>query len=391
MSLAPFNLSPDLKRLRDEGYVVQIRGGLLIMREVPYVNSEKQVRVGALISSLNMAGDVTCKPDTHVMHFDGDYPCTPDGTPIRQISHSSGDFNLGHGVIAKHSFSSKPEGGYADYYEKMTTYAAILSGPAAVLKPSASPRVFRVPEENEDSVFNYTETASDRAGIGSLSERLAAEKVGIFGLGGTGSYVLDFVAKTPVREIRLFDGDEFLQHNAFRAPGAPSLDELREAPKKVDYLREIYSRMHRKIVAHAMPVTADNLHLLDGITFGFLCIDSGDAKRLIVEKLETLGVAFIDAGMGLELVAGSLGGILRVTASTPEKRDHVRQGRIPFTGGGADDVYASNIQIADLYELNAVLAVVKWKKLRGFYRDLEREHHCTYTTDGNLLLNGDSA
>ena len=39
--------------------------------------------------------------------------------------------------------------------------------------------------------------------------------------------------------------------------------------------------------------------------------------------------------------------------------------------------------------LNAVLAVIKWKKLRGFYRDLEREHHCTYTTDGNMLLNGD--
>ncbi len=31
------------------------------------------------------------------------------------------------------------------------------------------------------------------------------------------------------------------------------------------------------------------------------------------------------------------------------------------------------------------------KKIRGFYRDLEREHHCTYTTDGNMLINGDLA
>ena len=48
-------------------------------------------------------------------------------------------------------------------------------------------------------------------------------------------------------------------------------------------------------------------------------------------------------------------------------------------------------QVADLNALNAVLAVVKWKKIRGFYRDLEREHHCTYTTDGNMLITGDLA
>ena len=69
MSHAPFSLSPDLKRLRDEGYFVQIRGGFLIMRDVPYVNAQRQVQTGSLISSLEMAGDVTCKlnkPGAHV-------------------------------------------------------------------------------------------------------------------------------------------------------------------------------------------------------------------------------------------------------------------------------------------------------------------------------------
>lgn len=389
MSPAPFSRNADLKRLRDEGYFVQIRGGFLVMREVPYVNAQREVRTGTLISSLTMAGDETRTPDTHVIHFDGDFPCRSDGTPIQQISHQSGDFDLGHGLKAKHSFSSKPEGGYTDYFHKMTTYAAILSGPAEVLKPEMSPRTFRTPEAEEDSVFNYTETASDRVGIGALTEKLEGEIIAIIGLGGTGSYVLDFVAKTPVREIWLFDGDEFLQHNAFRTPGAPTIEELREAPKKVDYLKGIYSRMHRGVVAHAVALNADNLHLLDGITFAFLSMDAGEEKRLVVEKLEAMGVAFVDVGMGLELNEGSLGGILRVTTSTPEKRDHVHQGRISFAGGGEKDIYASNIQVADLNALNAVLAVIKWKKLRGFYRDLEQEHHCTYTTDGNMLLNGD--
>ena len=252
----------------------------------------------------------------------------------------------------------------------MTTYAAILSGPAAVLKPGVNPRTFRTPEDEDGSVFNYTETASDRVGIGALTERLSAEKVAFIGLGGTGSYALDLVAKTPVREIRLFDGDEFLQHNAFRTPGAPSITELREAPKKVDYLKGIYSNMHRGIVVHAAPIDATNLHLLDGITFAFVCMDAGEPNVSLSETggpRHRLCRCWHGARIGRRLIG-------RNSARhrhTPQKRDHVHQGRISFVGGG-DDLYSSNIQVADLNALNAVLAVVKWKKLRGFYRDLEQ-------------------
>ena len=149
--------------------------------------------------------------------------------------------------------------------------------------------------------------------------------------------------------------------------------------------------MHRGITAHPVALNVNNMELLDRVTFAFLCLDAGEAKRCVVKKLEAIGVSFVDVGMGLELTGGSLGGIIRVTASTPEKRDHVHQGRISFAGGGADDIYSSNIQVADLNALNAVLAVVKWKKIRGFYRDLENEHHSTYTTDGNMVVNGDFA
>ena len=118
-------------------------------------------------------------------------------------------------------------------------------------------------------------------------------------------------------------------------------------------------------------------------------MDAGEPKRLAVQRLEDMGVSFVDVGMGLELVNGSLGGILRVTASTPNKRDHFGK-RVSFEGGGVENLYASNIQVAELNMMNAALAVIKWKKLLGFYRDLENEHHCSYTTDGNMLLNGDS-
>jgi hypothetical protein len=389
MSPAPFARSADLRLLREEGYLVQIKGSLLVLREVPYLNATKELKRGALVSTLNLAGDVTQVPETHVMHWIGEYPCNVDGGPIEALRHQDNPNDLGQGLVAPHGFSNKPEGGYRDYHHKMTTYVAVISGPATTLSPGVSARGNALPEEEENSVFNYVETASGRAGIGALTERLAQDTVAIIGLGGTGGYVLDLVAKTPAPEIRLFDKDDFLSHNAFRGPGAPALDELREVPLKVDYWAAIYSRMRKRIIPHAVAIDAANAHLLDGVTLAFICIDDGPAKRAIIAKLEEIGASYVDVGMGLQLDDGSLGGILRVTTSTPENREHVHGGRIDFSDDRGQDLYATNIQVADLNALNAIMAVIKWKKLRGFYRDLEREHHSTYTTDGNMLLNGD--
>lgn len=389
MSPAPFARSADLKLLREEGYLVQIKSNFLVLREVPYLNAKKELKRGALVSTLNMAGDVTQVPDTHVMHWIGEYPCNVDGSPIEALRHQDNPTDLGQSLIARHGFSNKPEGGYRDYHHKMTTYVAVISGPATTRCAGASARGNAIPEEEENSVFHYIETASGRAGIGALTERLADDTVAVIGLGGTGGYVFDQVAKTPAKEIRLFDKDDFLSHNAFRGPGAPSLDELREVPLKVDYWAGIYSRMRKGIVPHPVALDASNVHLLDGVTFAFICIDDGPAKKAVIAKLEDIGASFVDVGMGLQLDDSSLGGILRVTTSTPEKREHVHGGRVDFSDDRGEDLYATNIQVADLNALNAIMAVIRWKKLRGFYRDLEREHHSTYTTDGNMLLNGD--
>jgi hypothetical protein len=237
-------------------------------------------------------------------------------------------------------------------------------------------------------VFHYIDTASSRAEITQVTRKLEIGPIGIVGLGGTGAYVLDLVAKTPVSEIRLFDGDCFSQHNAFRAPGAPSRDELEDSPKKVNYLKAIYSRMHRHIAAFDCFLTAENLEHLEGLDFVFLCLDGGVSKQAIVGKLETLGTPFIDVGMGINLVDNALYGILRVTTCTPDNREQIREKqRIPFTVGAGDDQYSKNIQIADLNAFNAALAVIRWKKLYGFYGDFEKEHFCTYTVDGNNLVN----
>lgn len=389
MSQRLISLSPDLKRLRDEGYNVTIRSGYLVIDEVPYVTSGNEVERGTLVCELTMAGEIADRPATHVMMFIGEFPCDQTGRPMQAIA-AGGAAQLAPDLHINFQFSSKPVGigSYANYYDKVRTYAAILSSPAHTLDPTSTPKTFPlVTIEEDESVFRYLDTASSRANILSAMARLRG-KIGIVGLGGTGSYVLDLVAKTCVDEIHLFDGDHFLSHNAFRAPGAPSVEELNVKPKKVDYLDAIYSRMRTGIFPHGVHLTEANLDLLNDITFAFLCIDAGSAKRAIVAKLEALNIAFVDVGLGVQMVETSLRGALRVTLSTPQARQYVHA-RTSFADPGPDDDYATNIQIADLNALNATLAVIKWKKLAGFYLDFNNEHNITYTVNTNSLASED--
>ena len=148
--------------------------------------------------------------------------------------------------------------------------------------------------------------------------------------------------------------------------------------------------MHRNVVAHDFYITEDNVQQLQGMTFVFICLDGTGDRRMIAERLEQWGIPFIDVGMGVELVDGSLLGIVRITTSTSQKRDHIwSNNRIPLSQTAAGDEYSRNIQIADLNALNATLAVIRWKKHFGFYHDQEREHYTTYTIDGNILINED--
>jgi len=390
MSQQLINRSPDLLRLRNEGYNIEIRAGHLLVRDIPYVNSKREIKFGVLVTELKLAGDVTTIPDNHVAMFSGEHPCHKDGSEITRIKHTSDRKQIDSDFAVDHSFSSKPSGGYKDYYEKMITYIAIISSPAQSIDPNVTAQTFPVfaSAVEDDSVFNYVDTASSRAGISVISKKLELARVGIVGMGGTGSYVLDFVAKTPVREIHIFDGDKFSQHNAFRSPGAPSVEDLGKHPSKVEYFREQYSRMHKFIVPNEGYITASNVDQLAGMDFVFLCLDTGSSRKLLLEKLEAFSVPFIDVGMGVQQENGALGGILRITASTMLSREKARK-RIPVSEGDYDNVYSQNIQVADLNAITAALAVIKWKKLFGFYRDLENELNCTYTIDGNRIDNED--
>jgi hypothetical protein len=384
----------DLRRLRDEGYEVEVSHGHVLVH-APYVDSTGSIRLGVLAYPYTDQASVLARPQDHTALWSGTPPCHRNGDTMLGIKATDVATQIRPGLIATMNLSSKPRvdggGTYVepDYYAKFKRYIGIICPPAESLDPTVCAATFRpIPSVDDDAPFAYTDTASSRAGINAVSDKLKPLTIAIVGLGGTGSYVLDLVAKTPVKEIRLFDSDRFYSHNAFRSPGAASLDDLDRKPSKVAYFSDTYGRMRKHIRAHDLHIDVTTLHLLDGADFVFICIDNGEARRLIMEYLVTRCVSFVDVGMGVTLVdeATSLIGTVRVTTSSPAKRDHVLGGkRVPTAPPAEKDDYRRNIQIADLNALNAVLAVIRWKKLFGVYGDREREHHSTYTVDCNLL------
>ena len=368
-----------------------MKHGHLLVHDVPYVNSKKEVSRGILVAPLSLAGDRTAPPPDHMLYFTGEHPCDHEGNTITAIQHSSEHKALAEGLVVDHWFSGKPATGinYPDYYEKIKNYVLIIESPAQAIDPTVTAKTYTVIESADPDIpFHYLDTNSSRAGIDIISAKLQNQKVAIIGLGGTGSYVLDFVAKTPVKEIHLFDGDGFLSHNAFRAPGAASLDTLRGQPTKVGYLHGIYSQMHKYIILHDYRLEAGNLEELSAMHFVFLCVDDGPSKKSIVQKLMETGIAFIDVGIGVQDIDGLLTGSVRVTTVTSENNTHVAE-RISFGDAGANE-YNTNVQIAELNALNASLAVIKWKKLSGFYHDLGKEHHMAYDINVNKIINDET-
>lgn len=390
MSKLLISRNADLGRLQQDGLQIEIRGGYLLVHDVPYVNARKEIRIGILASSLTTSGDIVCQQD-HTAWLAGEVPCDSNGKPLTKIVLGSNPTAVDSALVLNQYLSSKPIGigVYAGLYDKMTTYVDLLGAHAQAIDPDTRARKDRpVLMAESESVFMYMDTCSSRARINEVTEKLRPERLAIIGLGGSGGYILDFIAKTPAEQIHLYDGDRFFTHNAFRAPGAASIDDLNKMPFKVDYFATIYSKMRRGIVPNSYYITEENIDSLRDKTFVFVCVDKGSVRDLIFRSLEAWEIPFIDVGMGIGQIGSALEGILRVTTSTPEMRAHIRRDKlVSFTDRRDDDIYDQNIQVADLNAFGAVLAVMRWKKLRGFYIDVDREHHTTLTIDGNMLLN----
>lgn len=380
--------SPDLARLVQDGFAVRIVNGFLVVDDIPFVDDDAQVQSGSLLCPLDLSGTTAAIPSTHVMCFVGGVPRDKNGDAIAGLVNEGVEkWSATPDLTAVCGFSQKkPEGRYTDFYEKVTFYAAMVTGPAQAVDPSVTPHTFKpVQTDEDDGVFLYVDTFSSRAGITELNDLLALEKVVIIGLGGTGAHLLDALAKTPAIAIHLYDGDFFRTHNAFRAPGAASLQDVAAGMRKVDYYTEIYSVMRRGIEPHPVNVTTENVNEILDSNFVFLAMDTGQDKKAIVEALTTKGIPFVDTGVGLSKDSGGINGQLRITTSSPGRSNHIAKDGLISYFVGHDAEYDTNLQVDELNAITANFAVIRYKKLLHFYADAEDERHTVFVIDSGDL------
>jgi hypothetical protein len=400
MSAIQTSLSPDLAQLEAEGYrlqIVQAVANHLIVKGIPAVNTKGEVVSGDLYTPLEIdaTGRVRNPVANHQCWWIGsDPPCDQTGRVMDELIAGAQPEDKGDGIKTRVGMSRKLKSGnghipYPDYYKKLTTYIALIWSPAVQIDPLCTPRLDKaLPAvvNAQESVFHYPDMATTRAGLAAATAKLLVDRVGIIGMGGSGSYILDLLAKTPVAEIHIFDGDKFELHNAFRAPGAPTKEEL-TSPQKVDWFAGIYDRMRKGIVRHPYHVNTEQLAELRALNFVFLAIDDPKAKKVIVDFLLPERIPFIDVGMDISLDRDlALRGQVRVTVGTPAVNDHIEQ-VVSFADGPENNAYR-NIQVADLNMLNAALAVVRWKKWLGFYGDDAHEYHSLYNVQTGGLIKG---
>ncbi|MBK8484749.1 MAG: ThiF family adenylyltransferase [Saprospiraceae bacterium] len=364
----------DIKLLVDKGYAIAFDNSYLVVRDIPYLDENKNLQVGAIVSKLKFIDQVRVQLEDHQIFFCGSHPCQLDGSPIPNLGGGSTTLNLASpDLVVQRSFSNKPAQNFNNNFEKIESYMSMFSGPAMELYPDTNPFTFRSSEEITDSVFKFHDTLTSRAEIGDLNINFKEDIIAIIGLGGTGAYILDFLVKTPVKEIRAFDLDKFHIHNAYRSPGKQESNEFDKS--KAEVYQNRYEGFRSGLNFQSKYVLADSNEDLKGATFAFVCVDKGLSRKAIFDLLIGMNIPFIDVGMGLNRINGPINGMMRTTYYATESAHKTLAKRLAPMSEDQDAIYQNNIQIAELNALNASLAVIQYKQIRGFYENDTNINH----------------
>lgn len=385
------NHNDDISRLVKKGYAVSADSNYLIVRDIPYLDEKKQLQIGGIVTKLEYKNEKQVHlGNDHQIFFAGSTPYNLNGEPIPNLNNRATQLTLSefcNDVVVQRQFSNKPKKGgkFQDFYEKIESYVRIISGPAMELY-DVTPYTFRQVEQDKEagSVFKVHDTLTSRAEITDLAVRFKDDVIAIIGIGGTGAYILDFLVKTPVREIRAFDRDPFYIHNIFRSPGKFEKSELTKSKAEVYHSR--YDNFRTGLMFEPKFIDASCTDSFKDVTFAFVCVDKGSSRSEIFDLLISMGIPFIDVGMGLNRKRGSLSGMLRATYYSTEQGQLVRDRQLAPMSDNPDDLYETNIQISELNALNACLAVIRFKQLRGFYFEEDPYYHLTYTMNNFKII-----
>ena len=385
------SLNEDLQKIQNEGISFDVRSGNFVADCVPYLTESKEIKAGILVFPMNMVDKIIKEPKKHTAFWVGGKPCEMDGTPIKGLGIVEMHNPLFDTIVSDYRFSCYPDKGmYPTYYDKILNYWRVITAPAVNTDPLACRKLKKQKLiKPADSKLVYWDINSSRAHIAGLTDMFKGMKVAIIGLGGTGSYILDFIAKLPLDEIHLFDSDIFKQHNAYRAPGAAPSQILERNITKVQYLSEVYRQMNEAIVPHPEDINPDNKDFLLGMDFIFLCIDNAAVRNEIAHFLIQNNKKFVNSGIGVSLRDGGLAGIIRVSFGEPNQYQHLNDAFDTTTEAGEEDLYRDNIQISELNAFAAMESVFRWKQSLGFYQNSTITYDIEFVMNKNKIIYDD--
>lgn len=360
--------NPVLRDLDETGYLIDFVGGHLVIYGLPYLDGQGRLQHGDWATPLDLDGAVIRPPSNHQAWWRGVRPHDQNGRELK-LGGGAHAITVTPELVTTCSFSFKlmDEQGvlrpYRSFEEKVQTYIAAITAPAMTAYPDATPlRAIAVKAAAQGSPLRIPDTMSARYHLNDLSGLLRGKKIAIVGLGGTGSFILDSLARTHLDRIALFDDDKVHVHTIFRWPGfiPNAIGKL-----KVEALAAHYDQWHAGIVPVAGRITAENVTRLGGFDFVFVSVDEGPARLIIVDWLSAQGIPFVDCGMGLNRSKIGLSGFVRITG-TDRKAFEDNRGtvRLPVENAKADE-YRKQAQITELNALNANLAVIRFKQHFG--------------------------
>lgn len=364
--------NPDLQHLVDDGFHVSLEGQHLVIHRVPYVTKDRTVAYCSLISTYCEHEVAAGQIADHTVFVVGEIPYRDDGISLEaaMVANASKQIIAGRSVGCQLSYKTEPLGAMlANYYSKMTHYVRKLGSYVEAIDASANVRgIGSFTARAVPSVFHFPNGSSARAGLEAYEQKLELQKVAIVGLGGTGSFLLDGLAKTPVKEILLFDHDILEPHNAFRFPGALPMDIVFGRKKKTDVLADIYNQFRSGVISHPERITDANVYEVDHCQFVFIAVDHGPSRDLIARHLVARGIPFIDVGIGIDKRTDTLKlhARARVTLITPSTAHLIDT--LPVADDADEAVYG-NIQLSELNALNANLALIRYKQHLQFFTD----------------------
>lgn len=364
-----------IQELLDDCYDIEFVGGYFVIYSVPYLDKDGNLQHGDLASPIDLVDKIIDTPSNHQTWFRGGIPHNNSRNELK-ISPRPDKVTITKDFITDFSFSLKlldSAGGkrkYTSFKEKVETYLDVIVTPAKEAYPNATPlRNIEKKATEKESPLRIPDTLSSRYHINDISAFLRGKKVSIIGLGGTGSYILDMIARTHLEKIALFDDDKVHVHTIFRMPGF-----IKNAigKDKVDALAQHYGQWHSAIFPIAERITSENIEQLKEFDFVFVSVDDGPSRLYIVSWLVAHDIPFVDCGIGLNRTIDGLNGVVRITGVDRTAFDRaVNTCYLPTAEKDEIDEYKKQAQIVEFNALNACLAIIKFKQHFKLYSCLD--------------------